>query len=220
MTTARYKLFYKFLKKLHFDQLTNNIVMPVYEVKQEEPLLFFNWKSVGTGDVNFAVDNLLMGAVSPPGLFPSVVFGSDQNRYTLADGALFVNNPSLAALLIAMKVYPNKKYVLVTLGTGTVRPEELHIRSRQEVDWGDLQWSSDIFTALLGGNKKFNNQLVAQQFPFPVEFHLFTTEVSPVDNSLDNIAKWNLDRLNKEGERIVQTNQKELDALVLRLLHP
>lgn len=219
MTTARYKIFRKYLGKVLFDKLINNVVIPVYDVKNKAPLLFYNWKGETESSDNFTSAELLMGAVSPPGFFPSVVFGSHNNRYVLADGALFVNSPVLAALLIAMKIYPNKKYILVSLGTGSPRGEK-EVTSKEIVDWGDIQWGGDILEAFLGGGDKFNNMLVGRTFPFPVEYYRFTTEVNPIDRRIDNIAPWNIARLNKEAEKMIENNKKELDLLIPKLLKP
>lgn len=120
MTTERFNVFKKYFGDTYFDQLLNNVVIPAYGMREREPLLFVNWKNSFLEDVNFAISDLLMGAISPPGYFPSVVFGSEKNRFDLVDGGLFVNDPSLASVLLAMKVYPNKKYVLVYLGTGII----------------------------------------------------------------------------------------------------
>ena len=74
-TTSRYEVFNKYFQDTYFDELLNNVVIPAYEIDVEKPILFFNWNKPKTENTNFVVTNLLMGAISPPGLFPSVVFG-------------------------------------------------------------------------------------------------------------------------------------------------
>lgn len=218
MTSERYKVFKDFIGDLYFDQLLNNMIIPAYGVNEHNPLLFVNWKEPSLQDINFAVSNLLMGAISPPGYFPSVVFGSEQHRYLLVDGALFVNNPSLAATLIAMKVYPHKKYLLVSLGTGKVKGEA--IAPDKQVGWGDLQWSQEILSVLLDSGMKFDNVLLNKTFPFPVDVYQFNTEITELSKLLDDISPVNLLRLKKEGHQFVKTNRKKLDELVPKLLKP
>jgi uncharacterized protein len=218
LTSERYNVFKFYLGETYFDQLTNNMIIPAYGVREHSPLLFVNWKQQGLLDTNFTVSDLLMGAVSPPGYFPSVVFGSEKNQYVLVDGGLFANNPSLAAVLIAMKVYPNKKYILVSLGTGKVKGEE--IPPGKQVGWGDLQWSEEILSVLLDSGMKFDQLLLEKAFPFPLEIYYFNTEISGFKKILDDISPLNLLRLNKEGHQFVQTNRKRLNILVPRLLRP
>lgn len=218
MTTERYEVFKTYLGGTYFDQLLNNMIIPAYGVKEHSPLLFVNWKQQGLLDINFSISDLLMGAASPPGYFPSVVFGSEKNRFVLVDGGLFANNPSLAATLIAMKVYPKKKYLLVSLGTGKVKGE--YIPAGKQVGWGDLQWSEEILSVLLDSGMKFDNLLLNQAFPFPVDVYYFNTEISGFKKILDDISPVNLLRLNKEGQKLVKTNHKRLDELVPKLLRP
>lgn len=218
MTTERMKVFHEYFGNIYFDQLLNNVVIPAYAVKQRSPLLFMNWKQEGAPDMNFSVSDLLMGAVSPPGFFPSVVFGSNKDRFLLADGAVFANNPDLAAALIAMKMYPKKKYILVTLGTGKV--ESKTVSSKEEVDWGDLQWSEEILPVLLDGTMKFNNLLLEKTFPFPIDVYSFNTEISSFKREIDNINPLNLESLNQVGEHLVKENKQKLDELIPRLVRP
>jgi patatin-like phospholipase/acyl hydrolase len=218
MTTERMQVFREYFGNLYFDQLLNNVIIPAYGVKDRSPLLFMNWRQPGAPNMNFAVSDLLMGAVSPPGFFPSVVFGSPKDRFLLADGAIFANNPDLAAVLIAMKMYPKKKYILVSLGTGKV--ERSAVTSKEVVDWGDLQWSEEILPVLMDGTMKFNDLLLEKTFPFPIDIYSFNIEIDSFSREIDNITPWHLERLNQDGERLVKDNQKKLDELIPKLLRP
>ncbi|MBU6445782.1 MAG: hypothetical protein KGQ49_00110, partial [Verrucomicrobia bacterium] len=216
-TTARYRLFEKYLDGLYFDQLINNIVIPAYDLATGTPDLFINWNEPGQ-DTNFAIANLLMGAVSPPGLFPGVTFGTHNQRFILIDGGIFANNPNLAAALIGMSIYPNKKYILVSIGTGWV--DNPSPSTSKVVSWGELQWSGDLLTTIFTSNAKFNTLLVQNMFPIPLDLYSLNTKVSGLDATLDNISGWNIDRLNREGKRMVEENQEVLDQLISRLLSP
>lgn len=216
-TTSRYEVLNKYLQNTYFDQLLNNVVIPAYQIDVEKPILFFNWDKEETQNTNFIVTNLLMGAISPPGLFPSVVFGSNGKRYDLADGAIYVNNPDLAATLTAMYLYPNKKYILVSLGTGTV-DEALPMRN--SVAWGMFQWSRNILSLLMSSSMKFNDLILNELFPFHLDMYHFNPKMGIFNFSLDNVSNWNISKLNKDGERVVRKNQAKLDELTLRLLHP
>ncbi len=218
MTSERYDVFKEYLGNTYFDQLLTNMIIPAYGVREQSPLLFVNWKQDGLLDINFAVSDLLMGAVSPPGYFPSVVFGSQKNRFVLVDGGLFANNPSLAAVLIAMKEYPKKKYILVSLGTGKVKGEK--IPTGKQVGWGDLQWSEEILSVLLDSQMQFDHILLDKTFPFPVDIYYFNEEISSFKKILDDISPLNLLRLNKEGQSLVKQNKKKLNELIPRLLKP
>jgi len=219
-TKERYDLLKRYIGGLYFDQLINNVIVPSYDMKHQEPLLFRNWIIKGGASDNFSVVDLLMGAISFPGFFPSVVLGRGDQELILTDGALFVDNPSLAALLLAMKMYPNKKYILVSLGTGIPEESKGDEVSSQVVNWGNLQWSTSLIKDVLSANKKFNNLLISQAIPFPVEHYLFTMDRSSRNMAIDDVEPSNIVRLNGEGEKMVSSNIKELDALIPKLLNP
>ncbi|MDE3048167.1 MAG: patatin-like phospholipase family protein, partial [Verrucomicrobiota bacterium] len=217
-TTARYALFQKCLDGLYFDQLLNNVVIPAYDVRSQNPMLFLNWNQPGREDTNFELASLLMGAVSPPGVFPSVIFGLHGKRLVLVDGTLFADNPSIVAVLLAMSIYPNKKYILVTLGTG-VTEETPHLTT-EVLNWGELQWSKQLLPTIYKSNAKFNTMLVQKMFPVPLDLYYFNTRVSAFDTQLDNVSQWNIERLNRYGKQMVVENQERLAELASRLVQP
>lgn len=217
MTSSRYEVLKKYIGSAYNDQLLNNIVIPTYAIEEEKPVLFFNWQSTKAEDANYAVVDLLMSAISPPGLFPSVVFGDKGKRFVLVDGAVYANNPELAASLIAMSLYPNKKYILVSLGTGST---DAILPSLNTVDWGLFQWSKNIISLLVNSNMKFNEFILQKLFPFPLAIYHFDTKLGGYDVSLDNVSQKNIRKLNKKGKSLVSKSKEELDALVPRLLHP
>ncbi len=217
LASSRYDLLKHFLGDTYFDQLLNNVVIPTYGIYNKEPELFFNWKIQGVADTNFAVTDLLTGAISPPGMFPSVVFGSSGKKFVLADGALFANNPDLAATLIAMSTYPNKQYILVSLGTGRIISE---IPSTKTVDWGLFQWAKNIVPAIVDSTMKFNNFILRKAFPFNLDVYSFNMDIDFADSALDDTSEQNLRRLNQDGKDLVLERKRELDELVAKLIHP
>ncbi len=218
MTTKRYEVFKVYAGNTYFDQLLSNVIIPAYEDTSNAPLLFVNWKQQGLLDLNFMISDLLMGAVSTPGYFPGVVFGFGKDQFVLSDGGVFANNPSLAAALVAMKAYPNKKYILVSLGTGTVKGQD--ISYKKVVGWGALQWGEEIIGTLINSGMKFNNVLLEKAFPFPVDIYYFDTDITGLKKIFNDISPAYLLRLNKEGDTLVKKNQKQLNELVTRLLNP
>lgn len=216
-TSSRYAVLKKYIGETYNDQLLNNVVIPTYAIEEEKPILFFNWQSTKAEDANYAVVDLLMSAISPPGLFPSVVFGMKGKRFVLVDGAVYANNPELAASLIAMSLYPNKKYILVSLGTGST---DTILPSLNTVDWGMFQWSKNIISLLLNSTMKFNEFILQKLFPFPLAIYHFDTKLGGFDVSLDDVSPRNIQKLNKKGSRLVSKSQDELNELIPRLLHP
>ncbi|MFI5344716.1 MAG: hypothetical protein ACHQUC_10925, partial [Chlamydiales bacterium] len=133
----------------------------------------------------------------------------------IADGGLFAYNPDLAAGLIGMTAYPNKKYLLVSLGTGK---EEPVFSPKKIVDWGILRWMFNFVPSILDSSAKFNNLLLRNFFPFDVQFYRFNTKINKSSGALDDISERNIQRLMQDGETLVQERREDLDRLIDQLL--
>lgn len=217
MTSSRYDVFKQYLNGIYLDQLLNNVVIPTYDITHEKPMLFFNWKTTRGNDANYPLTDLIMSATSPPGLFPSVVFGPKSRQMTLADGAVYANNPELIAVLTAMSLYPNKKYILVSLGTGYLKQTLL---TKKVIDWGLFQWSKNILPLFVGSSMEINDYLLKELFPFPLDLYHFNVKLPQIMMALDNVSSSNIEKLNQKGEEMVADKKEELDNLILKLLHP
>ena len=216
-TLSRYDFFSGLLGDTSFDKLLTNVVIPAFDLEDNKPILFYNWRKEKIDDTDYPAINLLLGAISPPALFPSVYFGIGRHVYNLADGAVFVNNPSLTAALTAMDAYPEKKYILVFLGTGS---EKVVLPLTGTESWGLFQWTSKVVSLFLDSADKFNHLLLNQLFPFPMKIFSFNSTRGNYSLALDDYSEQNLQALNAAGKSLVLENQETLDSLIQLLLRP
>ena len=219
ITSSRYNMFKESAGPFYFDQLLNNVIVPTYEIYKREPLLFYNWDMDGVSSPNFQTADLLMGATSPFAFFPAVVFDSEGKRYALSDGGLYDNNPALGALLTAMHLYPGKRYILVSLGTGKVKGSE---NPTKVVDWGLLHWILKIISVMYDSSNKFTDLLLTNFFnhPNPVDYYYFDSEINSFRHKLDDISPQNIEKIHVEGRQLVNDCKADLDILAEKLLHP
>src|SRR5439155_26882404 len=61
------------------------------------------------------------------------------------DGGLFANNPSLAAIAAAAEIWPNDKYVVVSIGTGFKSRSLPYEEVRY---WGQVDWLEPLLAIM------------------------------------------------------------------------
>jgi len=217
LTAARYAVLKQRVGSVDFDQLLNNVVIPAYELYRKNPILFYNWKTPDTINQNFAVASLLLGAIAPPSIFQPVIFDAGKVPYALADGALFANNPALGALFTAMTLYPNRRYILVSLGTGEIEPA---INPPTTVNWGLAQWGPLIIPIMLDSTGKFTGMSLenfSSLWP-EIEYHHFDLPIANARGPGDDVSSKHLQDLDAVSESMIQEQRDKLDALVQKLL--
>lgn len=217
LSSHEYAIGKKEIGSLYFDQLLTNVIVPVYDVYNRSGLVFCNWNTTtrDSGNTNFSVADLLMGATAFPGIFPLVIFGSNGTTYSLADGGLFAYNPEIAAAFLAMETYPNKKYILVSLGTGEM---DSIFSPKKLVDWGLLRWLMNFVPSILDSTSKFSDFLMKKSPPPHLEFFRLNTKISAHGAALDNVSHKNIQQLHQDGARLVNERKSELDAILGKLL--
>jgi uncharacterized protein len=107
------------------------------------PRMLHNYRSADTSRDLAAVDTALRSAAAPT-YFPS--------HQGYIDGGVFANNPSVAALAMALDAELGGQRLegirLLSLGTGLV-PQS--IDARTDLDWGEARWAKPLLSLLVGG---------------------------------------------------------------------
>lgn len=213
------------LGEVRFAQLLTNVAIPSYDFVREQPVIFYNWtKADGDNDKeNFMVRDLLGGAISPPAYFaPNSIHNLKNQKYALADAAIFMNAPALLALQTAINNYPNREYVLVTLGTGNNSPQ---LETSKMGGWGFVNWSSRIFPVSLYARELltcmfvvdfFNEQALRTNHFTLHELNIDIPNVKP----MDDISSQNIKEINALGHKMVVENDAKLNAILKEVVLP
>ncbi|HUX14402.1 MAG TPA: patatin-like phospholipase family protein [Spirochaetia bacterium] len=204
------------------DALTN-LIITSYDVERREPHMFKK-RPVrhGKHDVNFYMRDAARATSAAPTYFaPAYVEPRppDGERYCLVDGAVFANNPALAAYIEARKIFPHaRKYVIISLGTGQA---ERRFTYEQIKDWGYLEWVSPrngvpLFSLSSEGQSV---AVVHQLSRIPdVEFYRLDGPLSgDASESMDNAAAANIERLTAAAMDIISDNDRMMEKICARL---
>ena len=165
---------------------------------------------------------LVHGASSPPSYFPPVTLidPTKSQSHTLSDAAIATNDPIFAAINESGILFPNKKYLVVHLGTGY--SDAKSVDSSGHAYWGKLQWASPIVPTIMDLQAMVTGHLASQLVEMDAfnGIHIFNFDIGTKNlPAIDDTSPESIRALEQLGTRLVEQDKKELDKLVSLLLH-
>lgn len=165
----------------------------------------------------------IMGSTAAPTFFPPHrVEASDRSdQWTLIDGALFLNDPAMAALTEAARLFPGDDFRVVSLGNGR---ETRRYPYRNSKNWGFSQWVSPtgrfrtpLLSAISDGQARaVNRQLKYLLGDEYVRFD-YRLEAGRGSDRIDDSTQRNIARLTRGALEMVETMRPQLRRLAQEL---
>lgn len=135
------------------------LLVPAYDIGRACPKFFKSWRARQHPSQEFLLRDVARATSAAPTYFePALIYDLNEDpkiarqdrAYTLVDGGVFANNPSMCALSEARRIYPvpGNRVLIVSLGTGG-RQEA--IAYRQARSWGKIGWATKIVDVLMDG---------------------------------------------------------------------
>ncbi len=212
--------FHKLFYPLSMAELKNRVILPSYAISSRQPFLFRSrgWPLYFMR--NFYIDEVLAGVSSAPAFFPPVTVKSvdKEETHTILGAILYANNPVFLGLLEALRLYPNKEVVILSLGTGNHIPS---ISEKQSAHWGEFQWEKDLITLSLSASSsntsaRFNELYNLHQLPI-LKYLFLDIPIDKESEGVFDLSKKNLIHLNNYGHQIIHENKTELDKMIKQL---
>ncbi|MBD3883438.1 patatin-like phospholipase family protein [Phormidium tenue FACHB-886] len=147
--------------------------------------------------------------------------------YSLVDGAVYANNPTLLALLEAQMSYYRdrqeelhlKEILIVSLGTGSMAQPYPYEQIR---GWGKLQWIQPFIQMTFDGQSEaVDSQLssLLRTSGSADNYYRFQTELNEEFNAMDDVSDTSLHRLMALSKRMIAERETEFDRLCKLLTH-
>ncbi|GAB6088862.1 patatin-like phospholipase family protein [Spirochaeta dissipatitropha] len=202
-----------------------NLLVCSYDTVRRKPHLFKNRLDRSIEDPNFFLrDAARASAAAPtffkPALIQDIPYDEQPARdYCLIDGAVFADNPAMAAYIEARKIYPGAgRYILVSLGTGQ---QQGAYRYEDIKSWGYMDWVSPmrnvpLFTIMNDGQSAMTSHQLTK---LPgVEFYRIDLPLPPeVSEDMDNSSKENMAAIEEFSSQVIDAFSDQLDTIA-RLL--
>lgn len=141
---------------------------------------------------------------------PAHITNRAGDGYWFVDGGVFANNPSIAALSAAKRLWPDaERIVLLSLGTGT---DETPMSGAHAAHWGDVMWLSPILSILLGAGPDF---AVCEAYDQLGDDHvrLDTGLGKNVASAFDDASAKNIAALEALAQQLIGENEGRLSKL-------
>lgn len=224
------------------DALTE-IFIPSYDIELRVPIFFTNNVSKQKVGQNFrklcegyTMKQVSMATSAAPTFFKpykiSTIDPTNNGYYTLIDGGVFANNPTILAIMEAIIASqkpdpksPDKQplnfndILVVSLGTGSLTRKYNYDKA---ANWGLIQWLEPLVNITLDGNSESVacqlEQLLPNSEGIAKQYYRFQGPLNEAKDDMDDTSSENIERLINLAKRIIQQRNSELNQLCEKLL--
>ena len=196
------------------------------------PYFFKSWKARGVDldpgekseELDFRLRDIARATSAAPTYFPpaSIKNRADQS-FGMIDGGVFANNPAMCALVAAYKLFPGKKFMMVSLATGSL---ERPIPYDEAKNWGLVHWARPILNVLFDGNAdttsyEVNQILGASYYRFDISLGM-TPRQDPnaVNEDFDDASPDNIARMERKADALANGMAAKLQSVIGELKKP
>ena len=143
------------------------LLVPSYAIRLPEPdvsgstmapMFFRSWEArgirIGTrpDKYNFKLAEIARATSAAPTYFPpATIHNRAGQAFTMVDGGMFANNPTICAMVEAYRLYQSPDFFIVSLGTGSVPAQ---IDANAASGWGDIAWALPSISIFQDGNSQ------------------------------------------------------------------
>ena len=212
------------------------LVVVAYDMTDREPYFFKRWRARDDEARNRPLTDAALATSAAPTYFPS----HEVDRHALVDGGVFAANPTIAAIVEALKRRTDEPHdlspddlLVVSIGTGL---HETHYSQAEVSGWGKLGWvlpkegEPPILATVLGGasdgvdhwaqtlvNDPPTATTTADEIGRGPRFFRFQVPLDP-PLQMDDPSASAVAALEGAANRLISNNETELSGIAARLL--
>lgn len=224
----------QFFGDVKLDQLIKPCLITAYEIVQRNAVLF---TSADANDVlrNFFVRDVARATSAAPTYFSPANIQSDEGQiFSLTDGGVYANNPSLCAYAEARKTKfkslfkdelkvdcPSAKDMLIlSLGTGTVK-KQYHYKDFHKA--GAIKWLEPIIDILMSANSEtVDFQLTKMYQTLEAadckDYYRIEPSLFEACSEMDDASAENLEKLKQAGLYYIDKNEELLNEIATKVV--
>jgi len=97
-----------------------------------------------------SLDSIARATSAAPTYFPpATIVNKAAQSFTMIDGGVFANNPTVCVMVEAYHLYHSTNFMVVSIGTGS---EPTRIDASAALNWGDLSWAMPMMSIFQDGS--------------------------------------------------------------------
>ncbi|HUI44516.1 MAG TPA: patatin-like phospholipase family protein [Nitrospirota bacterium] len=198
-----------------------------YEIERRDPFFFRTTKARKDPAYDYLMKDVARATSAAPTYFqPAKVRSEKQaarndrlNYYTLVDGGMFANNPSMCAFVDAkidmFNKHDEEDLIMVSIGTGQLS-RTLPYPLVQ--DWGILQWAKPALDVVFDGVSDTIDYQLRQLLPTDRYYRFQVSLEIMGSDDMDDTSAQNLHELKTIAEELISKEGQTLDRLCAQLL--
>lgn len=209
----------EFFGNSHLREAAIETLVTAYETVRRQPYYFTRQDALQNSKLDFQVRDIARATSAAPTYFPplKLEIENDKDTLTLIDGGLAANNPSSIALSHAMRVFPGRRIILVSIGTGKCKKAHAYEKIK---GWGPLQWARPIIDLSFDGSDEVIHYCMQEAFErFNLNdsgnyrYERIQVELSETLEAMDNANADNINACEAVATRYISNRKKELNDL-------
>ncbi len=219
---------------LQLKNLTKPCLITSYDITARKAQ-FFTSHNAENPIKNFLVKDVCRATAAAPTFFePALINSLYGQQFTLVDGGVYANNPTLCAYAEARKIsfstilkdiekpdFPTiKDMIIVSIGTGTVLKPYFF----EDFDnAGKLKWISPLIDILLSSNVETVDYQIQKMYETlgktnAQNYHRLMPDLKKASPEMDETSKENVFNLIQAGLSYINQNQVYLNEIVKKLI--
>lgn len=220
------RLLSSFLGHARLHECPANLLIPAYDTDNRRPFFFKRrYGSTQHGEPargekrDFYLRDVARATSAAPTFFPPAhITALDGHRFSLIDGAMVANNPTLSAVVEARKLYPHaSRLVVVSLGTGRSGRRYPYEKMKS---WGYLDWVSPfegvpLITIMMDGQGEATAYHLTNMPG--IDYFRFNVELNDAPEGMDDASSENMAIVAAMARQLIRTRSADLHRLAVIL---
>lgn len=204
------------LKDAEIKDSRADLLVTAYEIERRDSFFFKSRSARVDPAKNFLMRDVARATSAAPTYFePARVANRGKTLvFSLVDGGVFANNPSLCALAEARVIYPEASdYLLVSLGTGEMTRTIPYDAAK---DWGLAGWVRPLISVIFDGIADAVHYQMQQLLPSQDgrrRYFRFQTTLDESNDDMDDASPANIRALRYTAERVLDQQKSDVDLL-------
>lgn len=210
----------EYFGEVWLSDLLKPTVITSYDITNRKGHFFTQHDARERPDYDFLVRDVARATSAAPTYFNCAhITSRTDEKYTLVDGGVFVNNPAMCAYAEIRDGFKNKEgkpatakdMKILSLGTGFTKKHYLYQKARK---WGMAQWVRPVIDIMMSGSVEVDDFYLKRIFETtenPGQYLRVNSKMpGDVDPEMDCVTKENMEALKKLGEKLFQEHKDAL----------
>jgi patatin-like phospholipase/acyl hydrolase len=181
-----------------------NLLVTAYAIELRCPFFFRSWQASAMASHDFEAWHVARSTSAAPTYFPPFqARAGDGGTYSLIDGGVYANNPTLCAWVEARDRHPDDEIMTVSLGTGN---ESKKVTYADAKGWGLAGWAPHLIDIIFDGvSDTVDVELDQMLNTGPRKNHYrFQTDLQGDQQKMDDTDLVNVRSLQALGEQLAR----------------